>query len=39
LDALLLWALKRMKLADEPKRTFDELHLAEPDPLGGEELG
>ena len=28
LEALLLWALKRVKLAETPKRPLDELHLA-----------
>lgn len=29
LEALLLWALKRVKLAEAPKRPLDELHLAD----------
>ncbi len=29
LEALLLWALKRLKLSETPKRPLDELHLAE----------
>ena len=29
LEALLLWALKRLKLADESRRPIDELHLPE----------
>lgn len=29
LEALLLWALKQVKLAEMPKRPLDELHLAD----------
>jgi hypothetical protein len=29
LEALLLWALKRVPLAEAPKRPLDELHLAD----------
>jgi hypothetical protein len=35
LEALLLWALKRVKLAETPKRPLDELHLADLISLAG----